>query len=67
MGLYLKMPRTATVVADQPGVVYCLTLAALRRMEVEAPVLAAAFHHFMVRLLAERLLESNTTLNALLD
>jgi len=67
MGLYLEMPRTATVVADQPGVVYCLTAAALRRMEVEAPVLATAFHHFMVRLLAERLLESNTTLNALLD
>jgi len=67
MGLYLEMPRTATVVADQPGVVYCLTAAALRRMEVEAPGLAAAFHHFMVRLLAERLLESNTTLNALLD
>lgn len=67
IGLYLEMPRTATVVADQPGVVYCLTAAALGRMARESPALAAAFHHFMVRLLAERLLENNTTLNALLD
>jgi SulP family sulfate permease len=67
IGLYLEMPRTATVVADQPGVVYCLTDAALHKMALEAPALAAAFHHFMVRLLAERLLENNTTLNALLD
>jgi len=67
IGLYLEMPRTATVVADQAGVVYCLTAEALQRMGVEAPGLAAAFHHFMVRLLAERLLESNETLNALMD
>jgi SulP family sulfate permease len=67
IGLYLEMPRTATVVADQPGVVYCLTAEALHQMALEAPGLAAAFHHFMVRLLAERLLENNTTLNALLD
>jgi len=67
IGLYLEMPRTATVVADQPGVVYCLTAEALHQMALESPGLAAAFHHFMVRLLAERLLENNTTLNALLD
>lgn len=67
IGLYLEMPRTATVVADQPGIVYCLTADALQKMAVESPGLAAAFHHFMVRLLAERLLESNATLNALLD
>ncbi len=67
IGLYLEMPRTATVVADQAGVIFCLTAEALRRMEIESPGLAAAFHHFMVRLLAERLLENNTTLNALLE
>ncbi len=67
IGLYLEMPRTATVVADQAGVVFRLTAEALRRMEIESPGLAAAFHHFMARLLAERLLESNATLNALMD
>ena len=67
IGLYLEMPRTATVVADQAGVAFCLTAETLRRMEIESPGLAAAFHHFMVRLLAERLLENNATLNALLD
>lgn len=67
IGLYLGMPRTATVVADHAGVVYCLTEATLRKMERESPELAAAFHHFMVRLLAQRLVENNVALNALLD
>ncbi len=67
IGLYLEMPRTATVVADQAGVAYCLTADALQRLEDESPELAAAFHHFMARLLAQRLQENNTSLNALLD
>jgi len=67
MGLYLQQARSASVVADAPTVVHRLTAEALDRMEHSDPAAAAALHRFMAHLLAERLANTNKTLQALLD
>lgn len=54
-GLYLGARRSATVVTLCPTVLYRLSLDSLERMTREAPHLAAAFHHFVCCLLAERM------------
>lgn len=58
-GLYLGQSRSASVRTTRPSVLYRLSTAALKRMTGQAPELAAAFHQFVVRLLAERMV--NTT------
>jgi sulfate permease, SulP family len=55
MGLYRAMPRGASVLVDEPTVVYRLSKDAIERMEREQPPLAHAFHRFVVRMLASRL------------
>ncbi|MBK9261868.1 MAG: SLC26A/SulP transporter family protein [Polyangiaceae bacterium] len=54
-GLYLGAKRSATVVSVTPAVLYRLSIDSLERITHESPHLAAAFHQFVVRLLAERL------------
>lgn len=66
LGFYLNTPRTASVIADGPGKAYRLSADALSRMENTHPVLAAALHRFMADLLAERLLRTTHTLEAVL-
>lgn len=66
VGLYLGGRRTASAVADEATVAYGLGPDTLRRIEREAPELAAGFHRFTARLLAERLASTNRTLQALL-
>lgn len=65
MGVYRGAPRGASVVVDQPTVVYQLTHAAIRRMETENPQLAHAFHKFVIRTLASRLDFANREVAAL--
>jgi SulP family sulfate permease len=55
MGLYRAVPRGASVLVDQPTIVYRLSRDALKQMEADAPPLAVAFHKFVVRALADRL------------
>jgi SulP family sulfate permease len=55
MGLYRAMPRGASVLIDEPTIVYRLSKEAIERMEQEQPELAHAFHRFVVRMLASRL------------
>ena len=66
VGLYLKQIRTATVVASMPSVVYRLSAGALQEMEQNNPELAARLHHWIARVLSERLAETNRTLEVLL-
>jgi SulP family sulfate permease len=66
LGFYLNTPRTASVIADGPGRAYRLTAEALGEMEDRHPALAAALHRFMADLLAERLLRTTQTLEAVL-
>ncbi|MBI9082832.1 MAG: SLC26A/SulP transporter family protein [Desulfobacterales bacterium] len=67
IGLYLDEPRSASVVADRPTTVYCLSGDALGRMRKEAPDIAAEFHRFIACLLAERLVYTNAALKSLQD
>jgi len=67
ISLFLGGPRTAAVVTNEPCVVYGLTPAGLARLEQADPLLALAFHRFMVCLLAERLTNSTGTLRSVLE
>jgi SulP family sulfate permease len=57
--LYLGGARSASVSTTRPSTLYRLTMPALERMTHEAPRLAASFHQFVAKMLAERLV--NTT------
>jgi SulP family sulfate permease len=59
-GLYLGQPRSATVRATRPSVLYRLTTDKLAKMAEEAPELEAAFHHFVATILAERMVTTTT-------
>ncbi len=66
IGLYLKIPSTATVTAARKSTVYKLTLEALNKMESEDPALASSLHRWIVLTLSYRLSENNRTLEVLL-
>ncbi len=66
MGFYRGAPRTASVIADEPTVVYRLTRQAFERMQAEDAVTASAFHRLIVRVLSDRLEFANREVAALL-
>lgn len=66
IGVYLRARRTASIVAEQPSVVYRLSAANLAAMRRDNPALAAAFNEYMVCVLAERLTDTTAALQALL-
>jgi SulP family sulfate permease len=67
IALYLNIPRSVSIIAVQPSVVYRLSTSELKRMETEDPGLAVTFQNYVIRLLAERLVDLNRTLEALSD
>ena len=67
MGLFLKQSRTATVIADQPSVLYRLSLESYNKMMQDDPDLAFHLHQWIGRVLAVRLAENNNTLEVLLN
>ncbi len=67
MGIYLGGLRTASVVASSPSVVYRLSRQALEEMRERDPQIAALFHEWIARLLAERVAENNRMFEALMD
>ncbi len=54
IGFYLGQARTASVVADEPSVIYRLSSSSLQDMEKRDPEVASIFHQIIVHLLAER-------------
>jgi SulP family sulfate permease len=66
MGFYRGVPRTASVIAEGPTVVYRLTRAAFDKMQDEDPTAAAALHKLIIRLLSDRLEFANREISALL-
>jgi len=66
MGFYRDVPRTASVVAEEPTVVYRLTQQSFDRMQAEDPIAAAALHKLIIRLLSDRLEFANREISALL-
>jgi SulP family sulfate permease len=55
MGFCRGIPRSASVVADLPSRLYCLTRSAMKKMEDEDPQVARALQNLIIRLLADRL------------
>jgi SulP family sulfate permease len=54
LGYFLQRARSATVVADEPSVVYQLDRDALERLKRDDPATALALHETMTRRLSER-------------
>ena len=67
MGMYLDQKRAASVITRTPAVIYRLSKESLLKMEENNPKTASTFHNFMVRLLSQRLMNTDKTLKALLD
>ena len=67
LGLYVGRPASASVVTDRPSTVYYLSAHNLKRMEETEPEIAAAFHKFIAGLLGERLADTTSALQALLE
>ena len=67
IGLYLHNVRTASVIASRRSTVYRLTGQSLKEMQEKDPEIAALFHEWIVRLLAERIVDNNKIIEALMD
>jgi len=65
MGFYRGSPRAASVIAEQDTVVYRLRRVAFDRMIRDNPEAAAAFHQFIICVLADRLTFANTAIASL--
>ena len=66
MGFFRQVPRTATVIAEEPSLIYRLTKTAFDDMQEKDPAAAFAFHKLIIRLLADRLEFANREISALL-
>jgi SulP family sulfate permease len=67
IGIYLGGTRTASVVASRPSTVYRLSSQSLREMRDKDPEVAALFHEWIARLLAERVTYDTRMFEALMD
>jgi sulfate permease, SulP family len=64
---YLRIPRSASVVADQKAVVFRISGTALDTMRREQPALSSALHAFMAGMLARRLADTDRLLQQVID
>ena len=62
IGMYLGLPRSASLIAETDSVVWRLPLDAVARMEQDDPRSAAALHEILARMLAGRLIQANELL-----
>ena len=62
IGLYLGLPRTASLVAETESVVWKLATESLLVMERDDPQAAATLHEFLARIVAGRLVQANELL-----
>jgi sulfate permease, SulP family len=67
MGIYLGDRRTAYVVASRHSTVYRLSLQSLTEMRLKDPRIAALFHEWIARQLAERVKDNLRMFEALMD
>lgn len=66
IGFFLNIPRTAIVRADSDGYLYTLSSEALKRMESDEPLLAAAINRYMLKIVTERLASTTRSLRTVL-
>ncbi len=65
IGFYLGKRGTATVITDEPSVIYRLSATDLKRLERRNPQTANLLHQVVIQLLAERLMHMRRTIDAL--
>jgi hypothetical protein len=65
MGFFRQVTRSATVSADGESTLLTLTRPSFERMRQERPDLAGAFHEFLLRTLADRIVLSDGMLLAI--
>ena len=66
IGLYLNLPRTASLIVDTDSIILRLTPEALAKMEAKDPQAAAALHECLARMVAARLVHANELLETAL-
>ena len=66
MGFYRHVPRTATVIAEEPSVVYRLSRDSFDKMRVQHPAAASAFDSLIIRMLSDRLEFADREISALI-
>ena len=67
LGFYLQEPASANVITELPSTLYYLPMQALAKMEQNDPKLAAVFHKYLAETVSKRLVNTNATVQALLD
>jgi len=67
LGVYLKIPATARVIAEKNTFLFFLSAEKLQEMEDNNPEISTAFHKFMAHTIAERLVGAADTMKVLLD
>ena len=67
IGLYLRNVRTASVIASRNSVVHRLSAQSLKEMQEKDPEIAALYHEWIVRLLAERIIDNKRIIEALME
>lgn len=65
IGFYLGQQRSAAVIADEPSIIYRLSLNTLQEMEAQDPDIASTLHQLIIHRLAERVNHLVTAVNAL--
>ncbi len=65
IGFYLGQDRSADVIADTPGLLYCMSVDDLKELEEKNPEAASALHQIVVHLLAERVIHLTNAVKAL--
>jgi len=59
MALFMKTPRSSTVVASTDCLIYCLTEENLNRLYQEQPDLGIQFNQYIIQIIGARLLNAN--------
>jgi sulfate permease, SulP family len=65
IAFYLGLPRSASVVGAERGRAYRLSRQSLGKLRSEKPEMAARFHEYMARMLADKLLDTTRLLSVL--
>ncbi len=65
LGFYLGLKRTASVIADEPSVIYCMSKSELARIESSDPEVASVLHRVVVQILGYRVVHLTRIVDAL--
>jgi SulP family sulfate permease len=65
IAFYLGLPRSASVIGSERGRAYRLSRESLAKLRGKKPEMAARFHEYMARMLADKLLDTTRLLSVL--